>query len=68
LVLCGREGQVTPPALSEEMADLLTGSVELAVIDRCGHMSTLEQPDAVAETFARWTGRVDSNMLLPASR
>ncbi|WP_073468703.1 alpha/beta fold hydrolase [Rhizobacter sp. OV335] len=68
LVLCGRDDQVAPPALSEEMANLLTGSVELAVIDRCGHMSPLEQPDAVAEAFARWTGRVDSNMLLPGSR
>jgi pimeloyl-ACP methyl ester carboxylesterase len=68
LVLCGREDQVTPPALSEEMADLLTGQVELAVIARCGHMSTLEQPDAVAEAFARWTARVDSGMLQPACR
>ncbi len=41
LVLCGREDQITPPALSEEMADLLTGSVELAVIDAgtCRHWS-----------------------------
>lgn len=61
LVLCGREDRVTPPALSEEMAGLLSGNVELAVIDRCGHMSTLEQPEAVAAAFARWTARVDAS-------
>jgi pimeloyl-ACP methyl ester carboxylesterase len=60
LILCGREDQVTPLALSEEMARLLAGHAELVAIDRCGHMSTLEQPDAVAEAFARWMGRVDS--------
>jgi len=67
LVLCGREDQITPPALSEEMASLIAGHVELAVIDRCGHMSTLEQPNAVAVAFARWTARVDLNMLHSAS-
>jgi pimeloyl-ACP methyl ester carboxylesterase len=61
LVLCGREDLITPPSLSEEMAGLLPGPVELVVIERCGHMSTLEQPDTVAEAFARWTARVDSH-------
>lgn len=67
LVLCGREDQITPPPLSEEMASLLMGDVELALIDRCGHMSTLEQPDAVAAAFARWMARVDENMLSSAA-
>lgn len=58
LVLCGREDQVTPPALSEEMARLLAGHVELVVVDRCGHMSTLEQPAVVAAAFARWMASV----------
>lgn len=62
LVLCGREDQITPPPLSEEMASLLMGNVELALIDRCGHMSTLEQPDAVSAAFARWMARVDENI------
>ena len=62
LVLCGREDLITPHALSEEMAGLLAGLVELVVIARCGHMSTLEQPETVAEAFARWTARVDSRL------
>jgi pimeloyl-ACP methyl ester carboxylesterase len=60
LVLCGREDQITPPALSEEMVGLLPGDVELVVVPQCGHMSTLEQPVAVAEAFLRWLARVDA--------
>lgn len=58
LVLCGREDQVTPPALSEEMASLLPGEVELAVLPQSGHMSTLEQPAAVVAAFMRWVDRL----------
>ncbi|WP_260397073.1 alpha/beta fold hydrolase [Variovorax sp. KBW07] len=60
LVLCGREDQITPPALSEEMAGLLPGDVELAVVPQSGHMSTLEQPATVVAAFMRWLGRVDA--------
>ncbi len=60
LVLCGREDQVTPLVLSEEMANLLAGHVELVVVDRCGHMSTLEQPQEVCAALARWMARVDA--------
>ena len=59
LVLCGREDQITPPALSEEMAGLLPGDVELVIVPECGHMSTLEQPGIVVEAFKRWVARVD---------
>ncbi|WP_049965543.1 alpha/beta fold hydrolase [Variovorax sp. CF313] len=60
LVVCGREDQVTPPSLSEEMSSLLSGDVELVIISECGHMSTLEQPAAVLEAFNRWAARVDA--------
>ncbi|MDB6002563.1 MAG: putative hydrolase or acyltransferase of alpha/beta superfamily [Rhizobacter sp.] len=59
LVLCGREDQVTPPALSEELSSLLAGDVELVVIPECGHMSTLERPTTVTEAFNRWIDRAD---------
>ena len=68
LVLCGRDDQITPAALSEEMASLFAGHVEHLVVDRCGHMSTLEQSDAVAGAFARWTARVDAEAPRPAVR
>jgi pimeloyl-ACP methyl ester carboxylesterase len=59
LVLCGQEDQITPPGLSEEMAGLLPGDVELVVVPQSGHMVTLEQAVPVAEAFRRWITRVD---------
>lgn len=57
LVLCGREDQVTPLALSEEMAKLLPDA-ELAIVETSGHMTTLEQPEAVMSALAGWLTRV----------
>jgi pimeloyl-ACP methyl ester carboxylesterase len=59
LVLCGRQDQVTPLALSEEMTSLLSGS-ELVTVEESGHMTTLEQPGAVVAAVLRWLERVDA--------
>lgn len=56
LVLCGREDSWSPPAQHERMRDAIAGA-ELCVIERCGHMSTLEQPQAVNDALAAWLGR-----------
>lgn len=56
LVLCGRDDQLTPLALHEEMHAGIAGS-QLVVVDRCGHMSPLEQPEAVTAAIAEWLGR-----------
>lgn len=61
LVLCGREDQVTPLALSEEMAKLLPDA-ELVIVETAGHMTTLEQPEAVKAALAGWLGRVDERL------
>jgi 3-oxoadipate enol-lactonase len=45
LILVGNEDQITPPALSEELADLIAGS-RLERIAKAGHLSNAEQPDA----------------------
>ena len=58
LVLCGRQDQVTPLALSEEMATLLPDA-QLVVVETAGHMTTLEQPDAVKAAVAGWLSKVD---------
>jgi pimeloyl-ACP methyl ester carboxylesterase len=58
LVLCGREDQVTPLALSEEAASLLPAA-ELVVVESSGHMTTLEQPGTVGAAVLRWLHRVD---------
>lgn len=57
LVLCGREDQVTPLALSEEMAALLPDA-EMVTVEKSGHMTTLERPDAVIAAVLRWLERV----------
>ncbi len=53
LVLCGREDQATPLALHEEIAALVPGAA-LSVIERCGHLSTLERPQAVNAALREW--------------
>ena len=61
LVLCGRQDQITPFALSEEMADLLPDA-QLVIVDTAGHMTTLEQPAAVNAAVADWLSRVDDRL------
>jgi pimeloyl-ACP methyl ester carboxylesterase len=56
LVLCGREDSWSPPAQHERMRDAIANA-ELCVIERCGHMSTLEQPQAVNDALAAWLQR-----------
>jgi len=53
LVLCGREDAATPLPLSEEIAALVPGAA-LVVVERCGHLSTMEQPAAVNAALRRW--------------
>jgi pimeloyl-ACP methyl ester carboxylesterase len=53
LVLVGDGDQLTPPALSEEMAGLIPGS-RLVKVPDCGHLSTLERPDAVTQALVEW--------------
>jgi len=53
LLLCGRQDQLTPPALHEEMVALIPGAL-LEVIEDCGHLSTMERPDAVDAALRIW--------------
>lgn len=53
LVICGRQDQGTPLAASEEIAAGIPGS-RLAVVEDCGHLSTIEQPQAVTTLLRDW--------------
>ena len=53
LVLTGREDLWSPPEQHERMAAAIEGA-ELCIVEQCGHMSTMEQPDAVTAAFGRW--------------
>jgi pimeloyl-ACP methyl ester carboxylesterase len=53
LVLVGDGDELTPPDLSQEIAAGVAGS-RLVVIADCGHLSTMEQPDAVNSALVEW--------------
>ncbi len=57
LVLCGREDALTPVELHEEMAAAIPNA-HLVVIEQCGHMSALEQPQQVADALQVWLSTV----------
>lgn len=56
LVLCGREDALTPLDRHEEMASMIPAA-ELEVVERCGHLSTLERPAEVTRAMRDWLGR-----------
>ncbi len=53
LVLVGDDDQLTPPALAHEMAAGIRGS-RLVIVPDSGHLSTLEQPQAVTSALVEW--------------
>src|SRR5262249_41852149 len=53
LVLVGDGDELTPPALSQEIAAGVAGS-RLVVVADCGHLSTMERPDAVNRALVEW--------------
>jgi pimeloyl-ACP methyl ester carboxylesterase len=55
LVLSGSEDLWSPPAQHATMAEAIAGA-QLCIVEQCGHMSTMEQPEAVNAAFAAWLG------------
>lgn len=53
LVLVGREDALTPIELAKEIAARITGA-KLEIVPECGHLSTLERPDAVNRALEAW--------------
>ncbi|OYU13559.1 MAG: alpha/beta hydrolase [Comamonadaceae bacterium PBBC1] len=53
LVMCGRQDPVTPLADHEAMAACVPGA-QLTVIERCGHLATIEQPELVTNELTQW--------------
>ena len=53
MLLSGREDVWSPPARHAEMAEKIPGS-KLVIVPDCGHMSTMEQPRAVADALRNW--------------
>jgi pimeloyl-ACP methyl ester carboxylesterase len=54
LLISGREDAWSPPARHTDMAAKIPGPSRVVTIPDCGHMSPLEQPEAVAEALHYW--------------
>lgn len=54
LVLVGEGDELTPPVLSQEIAAGIPGA-RLVVVADCGHLSTVERPQAVTQALVEWT-------------
>ena len=55
LLLCGRQDQWSPLARHEQMHALAPHS-RLVVVEDSGHMTTMEQPQAVTAAMQQWLG------------
>ena len=53
LVVVGDGDELTPPELAREICTGISGA-RLVVVPECGHLSTLEKPDAVNAALAEW--------------
>ena len=53
LVLVGAQDELTPPHLADEMAAGIKGARLVKVAD-CGHLATLERPEAVTRALIEW--------------
>jgi pimeloyl-ACP methyl ester carboxylesterase len=53
LIVVGDGDELTPPVLSQEIAAGISGA-RLVVIPDCGHLSTLERPEAVNAALLEW--------------
>lgn len=53
LVVCGENDGVTPPECSRELAQAIPGA-RLALLPDCGHMLTMERPQAVNALLLEW--------------
>lgn len=55
LVLVGAQDRLTPPRYSQELAAIIPGA-RYAEIDKAGHMTPMEQPEAVNQALREWLG------------
>ncbi len=53
LVLCGRQDQPTPPEVHEKIAAAIAGA-RLVIVEDCGHLAPLEQPEATTAAMREW--------------
>lgn len=67
LVMCGRDDPVTPVRDHEAMAAAIPGA-RLEIIENCGHLSTIEQPESVNRVLTDWLRKTDTHSLAMRAR
>ena len=68
LVLCGRQDSWSPLSQHLQMAAIIRGA-RLRIIEDCGHMSTMEQPQAVSAALVEWVnGKAGQQSLASVER
>ena len=60
LVMCGRNDPATPVPDHEAMAARIPGA-RLEIIEDCGHLSTIEQPQSVNRVLIDWLRKTDTH-------
>lgn len=63
LIICGRDDKTTPPELHTELAQGIPGA-HLTVIEQCGHLAPLEQPEQVTRQLRSWLTETHSGYAL----
>jgi pimeloyl-ACP methyl ester carboxylesterase len=53
MVVVGRQDTLTPPERAAEMAEAISGG-RLEVVEHCGHLSAIEQPEEVTRLLRAW--------------
>lgn len=53
LIVVGADDQITPLKIAQETAVGIAGS-RLEIIPKCGHLPTLEQPEALNACLRKW--------------
>jgi pimeloyl-ACP methyl ester carboxylesterase len=61
LLMCGRQDPVTPLRDHEAMAARIPGA-RLDIVEDCGHLSTIEQPEEVNRILADWLRATDASV------
>jgi len=67
LVICGQNDPVTPVRDHEAMAAKIPGA-RLEIIENCGHLSTIEQPESVNQALIDWLQKTDTHSVAIQAR
>jgi pimeloyl-ACP methyl ester carboxylesterase len=67
MVMCGGDDPVTPVRDHEAMAAKIPGA-RLEIIENCGHLSTIEQPESVNRVLIDWLRKTDTHSVAIRAR